>query len=172
MPKPTMGKAVIARSRLRGNEGFTLVELMVAVLLIAILIGIAMQTLAGARTRAHERRAQTHARNSLIAAKGLYDAREDYTIVTVTELQEAEHSLTFVDGGTSSSNDRTLSVASPNADTFIIAVYSQSGRCMWVKDSAVPTTGGTRYAITTSVGNDCKASSPPPDASFLQSWNA
>jgi type IV pilus assembly protein PilA len=44
-----------ARGRRSGEAGFTLIELMVVVLIIAILIAIAIPTFLGARSRAQDR---------------------------------------------------------------------------------------------------------------------
>src|ERR1051326_1280725 len=61
------------RERLqRGEEGFTLIELMVVVLIIAILIAIAIPTFLGARKRAQDKQAQSNIRNGLTAEKTYY----------------------------------------------------------------------------------------------------
>lgn len=55
----------MARWRRNGDdEGFTLIELMVVVLIIAILLAIAIPTFLGARERAADRAAQSNLRNA------------------------------------------------------------------------------------------------------------
>src|SRR5213593_4258357 len=69
----------IANALKRRDEGFTLIELMVVVLIIAILIAIAIPTFLGARKRAQDRAAQSNLRNALTAEKTYYTDNEIYT---------------------------------------------------------------------------------------------
>ncbi|MDQ4005032.1 MAG: prepilin-type N-terminal cleavage/methylation domain-containing protein [Actinomycetota bacterium] len=64
---------------MQDEDGFTLIELMVVVLIIAILIAIALPTFLGLRERAQNRAAQSDLRNGLAAAKAFYTDNETFT---------------------------------------------------------------------------------------------
>jgi type IV pilus assembly protein PilA len=68
------------RERLgRGEDGFTLIELMVVVLIIAILIAIAIPTFLGARQRAQDKQAQSNLRNALVTEDEFYTDNQAYS---------------------------------------------------------------------------------------------
>ena len=88
------------RERLeRGREegGFTLIELMVVVLIIAILIAIAIPTFLGARKRAQDKQAQSNIRIALGTEETVYTDNQQYTSVVAT-LQAEEGSLVWKSG--------------------------------------------------------------------------
>src|SRR5687768_12818482 len=90
------------RLRRRDDEGFTLIELMVVVLIIAILIAIAIPTFLGARRRAQDRAAQSSLRNTVTAAKAIFTDDETYSEIDADSLSEGEPAIEFDDvGGTS-----------------------------------------------------------------------
>src|SRR5882762_9199086 len=78
----------------REDKGFTLIELMVVVLIIAILLAIAIPTFLGARKKAQDRAAQSNLRNALTAEKTYYTDNQVYT-ATSADITLIEPNLKF-----------------------------------------------------------------------------
>ena len=66
------------RERTSQEEGFTLIELMVVVLIIAVLVAIAIPSFLGFRVSAQDRAAQTVLRNGVLAQKGYWTDNQGY----------------------------------------------------------------------------------------------
>jgi type IV pilus assembly protein PilA len=152
------------------ERGFSLVELLVVVFIVAVLTAIAIPVFLGAQARARDRAAQSLARQTLVAAKTVFQSDEDYTAATVSALEGTEPGLTFLAGMVPSPGPDKVSVDAPDADTFVAAVYSLSGRCFYIRDHAVPVAaGGTTYAKKDSPGPDCMAADTS-GLTFENSW--
>jgi type IV pilus assembly protein PilA len=135
------------RERLeRGREegGFTLIELMVVVLIIAILIAIAIPTFLGARKRAQDKQAQSNLRNALTAEKTYYVDNQAYT-ATVADLQDIESALNFASADASARGVLPFVVAGDD-QVVILQSASKSGTTFCLADIAGLADAGTYYA--------------------------
>jgi type IV pilus assembly protein PilA len=163
-------------ARDRGEQGFTLIELMVVVLIIAILIAIAIPTFLGARQKAQDRAAQSNLRNALTAAKTAYVDSQNYSSDGASVYASIEPSLQFVSGTTTSQSQISVNAVSP--DELVLSAKSASGQCFYIDDdtgaSGNPATygqggAGTFYAKQS---GSCSAGSPPSGGStnWHTSW--
>jgi len=125
------------QKRMRDDKGFTLIELMVVVLIIAILIAIAIPTFLGLRTRSQNRAAQSNLRNALTAAKSFYTDSETYTPAAgnfnAADGAATEPSLTWNDAAASVAGE--VSVRGVTATTVVLVTESASGSNFCLYDS-------------------------------------
>jgi type IV pilus assembly protein PilA len=140
---------------MKDQDGFTLIELMVVVLIIAILIAIAIPTFLGLRKRAQDRAAQSDLRNALTAAKAFYTDADSYTGFDATEGETTEPSLTW--NGAATSTAGVVSVRGVTASTVLVATESASGDLFCLGDNAGTTVEGTHASVESTTVVECNA---------------
>jgi type IV pilus assembly protein PilA len=132
------------RNKMEEDQGFTLIELMVVVLIIAILIAIAIPTFLGLRRRAQDRAAQSNLRNALTAAKAFYTDAESYSGFDAGEGETIEPSLTWADGAGSTLNTvNVLVVGADPSQEIVLNTESASGQEFCIADLSKGATAGT-----------------------------
>lgn len=146
------------RRRLEQEErGFTLIELMVVVLIIAILIAIAIPTFLGARRRAQDKQAQSNLKNAHNAEKTFYVDNQVFTADGAAggALEQIEPSLNYT------LDDAWVAGVVPalgaTDQVVVLRSESRSGTVFCLADVATGTSAGTYYAS----GTACPATDPP-----------
>jgi type IV pilus assembly protein PilA len=135
----------LASRRRDEEQGFTLIELMVVVLIIAILIAIAIPTFLGARQRAQDRAAQSDLRNGLTAEKTVYTDNQAYDATTAT-MKAIESSLNW-NGATAGRPALTVTTGTTVTadDTVCLSETSKSGTVFNLADVGAGASAGTFY---------------------------
>jgi type IV pilus assembly protein PilA len=146
-----MTKAI--RRRLAGSEGFTLIELMVVVMIIAVLIAIAIPSFLGFRKSAQDRSAQSDIRNVLLSEKAYWLEHGDYT-QTAGDITALEPNAVI---NASPAVGVYIDLNGASNDVVCIVRTADSGNSFSIWESA---TGGTYYGSTNLSGADCPAAAP------------
>jgi type IV pilus assembly protein PilA len=133
------------RKRRDEEGGFTLIELMVVVLIIAILLAIAIPTFLGARQRAQDRAAQSNLRNAFTTEKVYYTDNQAYTD-DVSALSDLEKSLEWVNTGTPTAGSREVLVdVDSTSGAVCLTAVSASGTTFVLADIPTGSNAGTYY---------------------------
>jgi type IV pilus assembly protein PilA len=153
-----------AREAHLGESGFTLIEIMVVILIIAILIAMAVPQFLAARTRADDRATQSDLRNGLTAEKTVYVDTQEYYQNSVA-VKAAEPSLQwgsklFVQVGMNAVTDDTVCLSQKSASGTWFAVGD-------IANSSPTAPAGTYY--TKAPADPC-TTVPATIAGWALSW--
>ena len=160
---------VDARAAQRNEAGFTLIELMMVIFIIAILIAVLIPVFIGATSRARDRATQSSLHNAVTAAKSVFSDKADYTLATPGTLTTQTGGITFVSAATAPSGQNTVSVAPVSASYIVLGGLSKSGECFYVADDA--SGAGTLYAKLGGAGGCAANSAPlPGDPLWKTTW--
>jgi len=136
-----------------GEEGFTLIELAMVVVILAVLLAVAIPYFLGARQGAQDRAAHTDLRNVLLAEKMIWLESGGYT--------GDFGAVSAVRAGSPLDNDPTLGVFVDvnDVDDRVVCLIraSASGRVFSIWENAV---AGTFYGTTDLSVADCPGAVP------------
>jgi len=138
----------------REDEGFTLIELMVVLLIIAILLAIAIPTFLGARNTANARSSQENLRNALTAEQTYWTSNQSFSS-TAASMQALEPALVWQNAAPAQGTTQlevTLGTNSAAGDTVFLQSYAKDGNCYTIEvtnDPAVTGVQTTGYAANT-----------------------
>jgi type IV pilus assembly protein PilA len=121
------------------EDGFTLIELMIVVLVIGLMIAIALPTFLGARKRAQDRAIQTNMRSGLAAALAYYTEAQDWGGFDAVQAKTEEPRIDWVDPGPPVS-DETAIVVHAGQQLLLVA---QSGSGTYFCLAQLPTNPAT-----------------------------
>ena len=169
------------------EAGFTLIELMVVLLIMAILLAIAIPTFLSVKGGAQDRASQSNLTNAITAAKAYYTNAQTYGTATgnaaslATALSSSEPEFTWTAAASTSQNEISVAV-STDGNVLVLAVKSASGRCWYAEDNeetagndsftSATTAQGVTYNEQTSTNtgtNGCNASLA---SATLVGWSA
>ena len=144
------------------EDGFTLIEVMLVVIIIGVLIATSLPSFVTARQTAQDRGAQADLRHALEAANTAYIDQQDFGSFTSATLSAVESGLRFNDltsGSRGTVGVTTGSCDSPEGPLPCLALVESAsdGNCWYVVQSndAAPL-----YGKGPSVGGACDATNP------------
>ena len=131
----------------RDDEGFTLIELMVVVLIIAILLAIAIPTFLGARNSANARSAQSNLRNALTAEQTYWTNNQSWdvapSIATSNSVANEETALKWTNtAGVKPGNTVLVTDDTATNGGVILTAASTDNHCYSIEVINAPVTSG------------------------------
>ena len=160
--------------------GFTLIELMVVLLIIAILLAIAIPTFLGVTNTAGDRAAQSNLTNALTEAKALYQVSQSYTGYSYAAFAAQAPEFTWTSAACTATGSNCVSVTAFNVSSSgdgqgvaLAVASSKTNTCWYAFDleasPGTPITGtiptaGVFYAKQTIPAGGCSSSAVNPDS--------
>ncbi|MGH9103310.1 MAG: type IV pilin protein [Acidimicrobiales bacterium] len=165
--------ALRRRHEENGEGGFTLIELMVVVLIIAILMAIAIPTFLGARSRANDTAAQADLRNALTAEQAAYSGgSQSYAVASNLS---SEGNLSFVTSAGDATKNTVAVTTSDGSNAVCLSTLSKSGKWFGLVAAGSTDTSinaGDYYFTGTSGGTDPCGGTLPGTGALPTGWSS
>jgi type IV pilus assembly protein PilA len=150
----------------KADDGFTLIELAVVILIIGILLLLAIPSFLTVKKKAQDKAAQASLKVMLTDAKSIYGDIGSFGNADATGLSGIEPSYTMVPAGTASSGPKFISVALSGGNTvWAAAAKSQSTKCFYIRDSDA---SGTTFGSGTGT---CDGTTALTSATQTATWS-
>jgi type IV pilus assembly protein PilA len=148
------------------DAGFTLIELMVVLLILAILLAIAIPTFLGVTGSANDRAAQSNLNTMLTNAKSIYEQNNQLypTTGVAATIHSNEPSLNMDTTGTAALNPGQAGVVT-SADGNGAVVYSLANNtqeCWWAADNPASVSPSAAWVASTTPGLPSAGLGVPP----------
>jgi type IV pilus assembly protein PilA len=164
------------KERRQSEEGFTLIELMVVVLIMGILMAIAIPTFLATQGSAHDASAKSNATNALTNEKAYFESNQVFTTGAASldsnlpwgSAPAASNTVSAVAGTTASG----ALTAATTGTALLIEASSKSGNCFYIADDESLSTPVLGYAETSGACLATSAVTLPTSAPLASAGNA
>jgi type IV pilus assembly protein PilA len=161
------------------DSGFSLIELMVVLLILAILLTIAIPTFLGVTGGANDEAAQSNLNTGLTTAKAAENQdQQTYTGLTAAALHAMQPNITFDNAAVATVADVSVYVSS-DGNGIVMASWSTTGTCWYAAENiaavddtnavtpyagvgAPSVTVGRYYGKAATTETQCNAAAPMP----------
>jgi prepilin-type N-terminal cleavage/methylation domain-containing protein len=147
----------LIHGRARSRTGYSLIEILTVIAIIAILTAIAIPVYFGQREKAQDAAAKSVVRDAMTAVESVYADTHDFSAVDDSDLHATEPSIAFVDAAnaavapTADAGENEVDWHGTGVTTYEIGSLSRSGRSFGVTVDK-STGGATKFYVDGTVG--------------------
>ena len=163
----------MGRLKTRDGAGFTLIELMVVLVIIAVLLAVAIPTLLGARDTANATAAQHDLQAGLTAEQVIYARDQAFTEDTTSALPSAEPAIKWTAVASATGNTvAVLTDGSTTAQSVVVQAQGRDNDCYAIYQTNGSGISQTAYMESTGTCGGIALPATAPAAQTLQSGRA